>query len=80
MNKAEEKINISLAICFMVFAAGLLSVGADLLSVILITVLLAPLLVAFFAGPAVLLALLAGCFIRAQQQTVEPTSWEDRMD
>lgn len=76
----ETKINISLAICFALFVAGLVSVGADLLSALLAALLFAPLLVAFFAGPAVVIASLL-CLIRIRKrQPAEPVAWEERMD
>ena len=76
----ETKVNVSLAICFALFVAGLVSVGADLLSALLAALLLAPLLVAFFAGPAVLIASLLCLIGKRKQQPVEPVAWEDRMD
>ena len=58
----ETKINISVGICFAVFTVGLLSVGADLLSAMLAALLFAPLLVAFFTGPALVIAAVLCCF------------------
>jgi len=59
----DTKINLSLAICFTLFVIGLLSVGADLLSALAAALLFALILVAFFTGPAVLIASLL-CFFR----------------
>lgn len=76
----ETKLNASLAICFALFVVGLLCVGADLLSALAAALLFAPLLVAFFAGPAVVFALFMGLFNKPLPKPVEPTAWEERRD
>lgn len=75
----ETKINISVAICFALFVIGLLSVGADLLSAFAAALLFAPLLVAFFTGPAILFASVL-CLFKRTSPPAEPIAWEERMD
>ncbi len=74
----ETKLNAGLAVCFALFVLGLLSTGADFFSALAAALLFAPLLMAFFAGPAVIIALLFGLFGR--RRPAEPPPWEDRTD
>jgi len=76
----EIRINTSLAVCFALFVAGLVYVGADLLSALCAALLLAPLLVAYFTGPTLLLASLLCCLKKADRPAAEPIRWEERMD
>jgi uncharacterized membrane protein len=76
----ETKINTSLAVCFALFVLGLVSVGANLISALAAALLFAPLLVAFFVGPAVVIASLLHLLPWHKRQAVQPISREERMD
>jgi len=78
--ETETSVNISLTICFALFVIGLLSVGADLLSALLAALLFAPILVAFFMGPALVIATLLHYLPWRKRQPAEPSAWEERMD
>ena len=80
LEDTATKINASIAICFVLFVIGLVSVGGDLLSALLAALLFAPLLVAFFAGPALVIASLLCLIGIRERQPVEPIAWEERMD
>lgn len=82
----ETRINISITICFALFVFGLLSVGADLFTALVGTLVLAPILLAFFAGPVLIIACILWIFEKIWifekklAEPVAPVAWEEWMD